>query len=476
MRIAVIGGSAAGLVAALLLGRAGHRVDVLDRDDLAPAPDVETAAATAFRPSAPQLVQPHAMLPLCRLLLRERLPDVYRALLRAGAVEAPLATQMAPTLTDRSARPGDEDLTLLMTRRATVDWVLRGAAAGQPGVTLRGGQRVIGLLGAPGDPPSVVGVRTDRGELAADLVVDASGRRTALDRWLADLGARPSATVLAECGLAYFGRQYRLRTSDAPPGAATTRMVVPLDEFLVGIWGGDNASMQIVLAPLAADRRFRGAGRPEVFTSVLRSVPYCARWLDVLEPITEVRAMGGLHNRLRRLVVAGRPVVHGLHAIGDSLCTTNPTFGRGLGLIMRNVADLLDALAAHPADLEAQARAMDRAVTEHVEPWYADQAAGDAALLAQLRHAVFGAPPVVAAPHPQRLTFTELRLAGAVDPVVLRAFWKVFGMLERPDRIYRDAELLARARRVLAAGTRASRTPQPSTEQLVKALEAAGQT
>jgi hypothetical protein len=39
--------------------------------------------------------------------------------------------------------------------------------------------------------------------------------------------------------------------------------------------------------------------------------------------------MAGLHNTMRRLVAGGAPVVTGLHAVGDSVCTTNPTQGRG---------------------------------------------------------------------------------------------------------------------------------------------------
>jgi 2-polyprenyl-6-methoxyphenol hydroxylase-like FAD-dependent oxidoreductase len=56
--IAIAGGSAAGLFAALLLARAGHHAVVLERDGLELAPDVESAAGAAFRPSAPQIVQP----------------------------------------------------------------------------------------------------------------------------------------------------------------------------------------------------------------------------------------------------------------------------------------------------------------------------------------------------------------------------------------------------------------------------------
>jgi 2-polyprenyl-6-methoxyphenol hydroxylase-like FAD-dependent oxidoreductase len=104
--IAIAGGSAAGLFAALLLARAGHQVLVLERDFLQPGPDVESAAAAAFRPSAPQIVQPHIVMARCRQLLIERLPDVYAALLTAGVAEAPLRTQMPDTLPDTAPGKG----------------------------------------------------------------------------------------------------------------------------------------------------------------------------------------------------------------------------------------------------------------------------------------------------------------------------------------------------------------------------------
>ena len=121
MRIMVVGGSAAGQFTALLLARAGHEVVLLDRDPIEPASDVEAAAASAFRPAVPQFVQPHMVLPRCRLLLRQALPDVYDALLAAGAGEAKLASAMPPTLPDHAGRLGDDEYTSVATRRSTLE-------------------------------------------------------------------------------------------------------------------------------------------------------------------------------------------------------------------------------------------------------------------------------------------------------------------------------------------------------------------
>ncbi|HEU5033532.1 MAG TPA: FAD-dependent oxidoreductase [Mycobacteriales bacterium] len=474
MRIAVVGGSAAGMFTALLLARDGHDVVVVDRDDVSPSSDVDEAAASAFRAAAPQIVQPHGILSLCRELMREWLPDVYKRSIRAGIAEAPLAEQLPPTL-PRENREGDERLTAIRTRRSTFDWVLRQVAAEQPDVRiLRSSVRQLVSEADLGGVPRITGVATDDGPIAADLVVDASGRRGQIDGWLDTLHARPAPLEQAECGLAYYSRHYVLTTYDGLPAPATSRVVAELPEFTAGLWGGDNGTMQMAICPLVEDKRFRTVTDVDVYTNVLRRIGPLAPWLDVLQPITDIYAMGGLHNTLRRLVDDQGPIIAGLVGVGDIVCCTNPTLGRGLSLALQNAVDLVDAVRETGGDPAAVVSTFDDRVTAHVEPFFRDQARTDAARLAALRANHAGAslptPPV----DPGRVTFAELRAAAAWDADVFRACFSLMGMLVRPDDVYTDPQVVERARAVLRDAPPAAMVAGPSHEQLTETLSAVG--
>jgi hypothetical protein len=200
-------------------------------------------------------------------------------------------------------------------------------------------------------------------------------------------------------------------------------------------------------------------------------MPTYAAWLDVLDPITPVYVMGGLHNTMRRLVVDGAPVATGLQAIGDSVSAINPTLGRGLSLALQGVVDLLDTIAKHGDDWPAQALAMDGLVAEHVMPFYEDQASIDAARLAMLRHTIFDAP----APDPpplssDRVTFAQLRTAAPFDPTAFRAFWRIMGVIGQPDEVYTDPQVVHRTQQVLRHHPNGSSMAQPTREQLLAAL------
>lgn len=471
MKIVIVGGSAAGMFASLILARAGHEIILLEREILEVAPDVESAALSALRAGAPQIVQPHIVMARCRELLLEHLPDVYQGLLSAGVVEAPISTQMPASLLDRTSWPGDERLSVLMTRRSTIDWVLQRAILAEPAIKLLYGTRVTGVLAVPGERSRVTGVRTNQGDFASDLVVDATGYRSLIDHWLVQIGAAQTAVKRAECGLAYFSRHYRLRQGVKLPGLPETRIVAGLNEFTVGIWGSDNGTMQMAVVPLAMDHRFRTLKNPDVFTAVLSTIPTFAAWLNVLDPISDVFPMGGVHNTLRRFVGNDTPVITGLHAIGDSLCTTNPTFGRGLSLALSSVISLRKTIEQFGEDWTGQTLAFDEFVTQHIEPFYEDQARNDGARFATLRDTIFGnrSPDPLPVPSDQ-VSYSQLRTAAAFDPTAFRAFWKVLGMLEIPSDIYTDPQVVARTREGLLLHGSAPSISQPSREQLLAAL------
>ena len=111
-------------------------------------------------------------------------------MLAAGAARTNVLHQRPADVTG-GWRPGDERFDAVTARRPVIEAAVAGVAAGTPGLTIRRGTRVSGLVTAGRSAvPRVVGVRTDGGDLAADLVVDAD-RQARLDGRLDRRGGRP---------------------------------------------------------------------------------------------------------------------------------------------------------------------------------------------------------------------------------------------------------------------------------------------
>ena len=350
----VVGGGVGGLATAVVLGRAGHTVTVLERDPLPADADPE-AAFRSERTGAPQAHQTHGFLARIVVELREHLPDVLDALMAAGGYTLSGAASLG------EPQPGDDDLAVLIVRRTTFEWVLRQAALAEPGVTIRTGAPVVGLTAAPPrattSRPSTGVPLEDGSDAAGDLVVAAMGRARPIPDWLAEHGVTITETV-HESGLMYLTRWYHL----APEAREALDPKLGGDLTFVKYLGvpGDGDTLSITLAIRPDDTELRKAlTDPDGFEHACRLLPGPDQFFrdGPLEPISGVRPMGGLLNRIRRFTDdRGRSPRAGFVAVGDAHTCTNPLYGRGCSLALVQAIRLGSALAAHPDDLVAVGR------------------------------------------------------------------------------------------------------------------------
>jgi 2-polyprenyl-6-methoxyphenol hydroxylase-like FAD-dependent oxidoreductase len=462
--VLVIGGGVAGLGAALALGQDGHRVRILERDDT-PFPGSPVEAFTSWqRPGAPQVWHSHAFLARLRNLLRDRAPGLLRALAEAGAEELHLTQNLPPTVHDRRPMPGDEDLVLLACRRITFEWVLRKYVLEELGAEWHGGVKVVGLEAERDGSglPRVRGVLADRSgareRLAADLVVDASGARSHDTAWLAAIGVDDLDTEETDSEIFYSTRFYRLRPGASPPDQSGI-VGADLGYMKYAVFPGDSGIFSVTLAAPTDDEPFRAVLRPAPFAAAAEALPAIRPWLepDRSEPMTEVRGMGNLRNRIHRFVAEGRPRLLDFHAIGDAAICSNPLYGRGCTLAFVHAELLADALREHGRDAESRAVALDAATRREIEPWYRAAVTQDreASEIARQHRAPSSAPAVagqgnVVDPKEfMRSVFRDgLLPAMRSDAVVLRAFARGFNLLESPEALMQNADVV---QRVLAA-------------------------
>jgi 2-polyprenyl-6-methoxyphenol hydroxylase-like FAD-dependent oxidoreductase len=485
--VVVVGGSVAGLGAALALTADGHRVTILEGDP-SPMPGSHVAAFERWeRRGSPQVHHSHALLARLRNLIRDHAPELLGKLLACGAEELRF-TEMAKRLVPGAAvEPGDEDVVLLACRRVTFEWVLRRHVLDGGLVDFRDGVTVTGLLADPGDPPRVTGVRLRAGEgpeqaLAADLVVDASGRRSKLRHWLEAIGTPPVREESEPCGIFYTSRFYRLREGVEPPPLDGPIVGEDLGYLKVGLFPGDARIFSVTLAASPDDDAMRAVLHRPAFEAAAGALPRVASWVDpaVSEPISEVHAMADLRNTRRFLVEGGRPLALGVLAIGDALIHTNPITGRGCALAWVSAFELARALREHAADPRALALAHAAAVEREVVPWYRMQLQQDrdASEVSQAQRRGEDAFRVVrpdGTNDPKAFMRSVLRegLLPAIrsDLVVMRRFMRLMNLLDPPDDLMRDPTFFGRI--VACYHTRHQREPLaagPPREELLGAI------
>jgi 2-polyprenyl-6-methoxyphenol hydroxylase-like FAD-dependent oxidoreductase len=447
-RIVVIGGGVVALGAAMILAADDHEVLVLERDPAGPPEDPAQAWELWQRPGVNQFRLPHVFQGRFRAILEAELPGVAKDLEAAGALRSNLIRSL-PAAATGGWRDGDERFEYLTARRPVMEAVVAAAADAAPGVEVRRGTAVTGLISGAATlsgVPHVTGVRTGQGEqISADLVVDMTGRRSRLPDWLAEIGARNPTEELDDSGYVYYGRHLRSADGSTPVLRGAPRMM----------WGtittitapGDNGTWAVVVGASSRDKALRVLRDTERWKATVRGLPPVAHWLDGIPIDDGVQVMAHLEDRHRDLVVDGTPVATGVVALADSWASTNPTRGRGASIGMVHALTLRDQLCAVSLDDPAEfARAFHAATDRTVGPWYRITHASDRHRLAEMDAGIRG--EVYESQDSWYQQERALEAAAAQDPDCLRANLDINLVLRTPEQVLADPGLRAKVSRL----------------------------
>jgi 2-polyprenyl-6-methoxyphenol hydroxylase-like FAD-dependent oxidoreductase len=435
----------AGLLAARVLASHFERVTLVERDALPEGMDA--------RKGVPQGCMPHVMLPRGQRIMERLFPGYSRELEAAGAVALSMPTDVL-LLTpvgwlDRRATGWP----FISASRPLFEGMLRRRLRELPGLTILDRHDVISLR-TSADRREVTGTvlrpLDDPGatrELAADLVVDASGRGSRAPVWLAEAGHPQPTTTDVDPNMGYASRVFHIpkgfradwqmvMLTSQPPSMPRTGYLLPIEngQWMVGLMGAAGQH-----PPTDEDG----------FTAFARSLrhPIIADALATAEPVSPIRAYRGTANRLYHYErMARRP--ERFVILGDAVCAFNPIYGQGMSTAAV-AADTLDACLRaqrgqrRGGNLDGFAgRFQRRLALRNAEPWmlstgedlrFPTTTGMNVSLVMRLLHRYLDWLLPVA--------MHDLRIA--------RTYIQVFGMLERPAALF--------APRILATAARARR-------------------
>lgn len=420
----VIGGSIAGLLAARVLSDRFERVTVFDRD--APAPEGQP------RKGVPQGRHAHGIWPRGLAVMERLLPGLRQSLVDRGAQTGDVAKDFCWHQFGALKSRIDAGMPGMTMTRPLLESAVRERVARVPTITLRHGVAVDALL-AGGSPRRVRGVRIadadiDGDAIAADLVVDASGRGTRTPAWLADMGfeAPPETELRIDVG-------YASRFFERLPGDTTIGHVIGQTPPQ-GRRGGvalacEGGRWLVTLIGFVGERPpLDEAG----FADYARSLPHPG--------IHEIVTRGGVLSEpqsyrfaanLRRHYEKLARFPDGLLVVGDAICSFNPAYGQGMTVAAAEV-EVLESRLQSARSLDGLALPYFRAVARVAdvpwqlttgEDWRYPEVPGQ-------RPAALGiVNPYVARMH---------RVAGS-DPAVARAFFQVAGLQKGPQSLFAPA-------------------------------------
>ena len=436
----------AGLLTAQALSRHFHRVTVVDRDSVPGRP--------VNRPGVPQGEHLHVILPGGQQAIEGLLPGFADELVAAGAVDIAAPTELlwlspAGWIDRFPARHR-----IISATRPLIEWSTRRRVLATPNIVLLDRTAIDSLL--PGfDGRRVSGVKlhgTDDNPTAlrADLVVDATGRRSRLPAWLDELGFERPAETRIDASLSYASRLYR-----RPPGArdwkaAFIQAKPPASGRMAAMFEVEDDRVLLTVQGAGGDHPPRDEAGFVDFVRSLRS-PVVYETIRDAEPLTSIAGFANTANR-RRSYEKLRRWPERLVAVGDSACAFNPVYGQGVSVAALTAVRLDEALERHRGrSLDGFAPAFRHEVA----------AAGKAAWMIatgdDLRYPSTTGAKASAAMRLQHRYLDRVMAAATTDERAMAALTDVLFLLARPESLFKPAMV----RRALRHPNRAAK-PQES--------------
>lgn len=445
----VVGASMGGLLAARVLADVYTDVIIVERDTLPTCP--------ADRRGVPQGRQPHVLLARAAQILDELFPGILAELVAAGAPvwnDGDLSKLFARFgghhLVGTGQIPDPSALVNYYPSRALVECAVRQRLlAGHRNVRILEGHDLLGLT-ATRQSNAVTGVRiarrADREEsvLAADLVVDATGRGSRAPVFLEQLGYQRPVEDELTVQTAYASQVVHL-----PDGQ--------LHENLVAIMPDAQHSRGFFMFRSEDDTWRIGAGaiagveppadRDGILALAdLLAPPHIAAAARAADPLTEVAHYRVPSNRWRRFdTMPGTP--DGLVVLGDAVCSFNPIYGQGMTVAAIESLILRDCV--QQGDDRLPQRFFGSAARKVKVAW--QTAVGSDLALPQIQG------PRSLSTRLSNAYIDWVLTAAETDPAVAQQFLRVTGMLDSPAALF-GPSFVARVRRSAEKSVRESRS------------------